>query len=443
MIKNMILENVGPVGKDGRLTFDFTKRVNLFTGDNGLGKTFILDAVWRSMTKTWAQEPFAKNIDTKLKPEILFETDLRPEKLGVIYDKTSESWFGPPDSYPASYTFSPVIYLKYDGMLSIWDPYKSARWEEDTRIIEENVNVNFTKDEIWNGKFKNEDKSKSILCRGLIEDWNTWRDRKEENFKILKEILNILSPEGEKIEPIISARASLHDAREIPRIKLPYGNIFITQASSGFQQIFALAYMLVWAWSEHKYYSKEFDRFPSDHVIVLIDEVESHLHPSWQRKFLPSLFEAMKYLYKEKTEVQLIATTHSPLVLASLEQIFDNAVDQILTLDINKKASENNNERNKKTVKPVVEVNKFHWSKPGQGDISNWLISDVFGLNQARSPEAERVINAADAFMLDELDNLPNDLDTQDKIHQKLLQVLPEHDRYWARWVGSYSEISE
>ena len=52
--------------------------------------------------------------------------------------------------------------------------------------------------------------------------------------------------------------------------------------------------------------------------IVLIDEVELHLHPTWQR-------EVLNGLQKTFPNVQFIVTTHSPLVLANLNdnvQIF-------------------------------------------------------------------------------------------------------------------------
>ncbi len=49
--------------------------------------------------------------------------------------------------------------------------------------------------------------------------------------------------------------------------------------------------------------------------IVLIDEIEQHLHPSWQRKVLPALLETFPSL-------QFIVTTHSEnIVLSILEKI--------------------------------------------------------------------------------------------------------------------------
>jgi hypothetical protein len=52
---------------------------------------------------------------------------------------------------------------------------------------------------------------------------------------------------------------------------------------------------------------------PSDiHGIVLIDEIDLHLHPTLQRKLVPKLRSALP-------RVQWIVTTHSPLVLANFD----------------------------------------------------------------------------------------------------------------------------
>ena len=48
------------------------------------------------------------------------------------------------------------------------------------------------------------------------------------------------------------------------------------------------------------------------HGIVCIDEIELHLHPSWQRKILKSLIETFP-------TCQFVVTTHSPQVIAGIE----------------------------------------------------------------------------------------------------------------------------
>ena len=70
-----------------------------------------------------------------------------------------------------------------------------------------------------------------------------------------------------------------------------------------------------------------------------------------------------------------------------------------------------------------------------QGDVLNWLVSDVFGLRQGRSVEAERAIEAAEAFMRGDEQRLPENLRERDDIHRELGRVLPGHDSFWPRWV--------
>jgi predicted ATP-binding protein involved in virulence len=45
--------------------------------------------------------------------------------------------------------------------------------------------------------------------------------------------------------------------------------------------------------------------------IVMVDEIDLHLHPEWQRSVVPTLAKALP-------NVQFILTTHSPLVVGSL-----------------------------------------------------------------------------------------------------------------------------
>jgi hypothetical protein len=58
-----------------------------------------------------------------------------------------------------------------------------------------------------------------------------------------------------------------------------------------------------------------------------------------------------------------------------------------------------------------------------------------FCLNQARSQEAETAIEAAEAFMRDDRAALPPGLQTKGQIHRALVQLLPDHDPFWPRWI--------
>ena len=74
--------------------------------------------------------------------------------------------------------------------------------------------------------------------------------------------------------------------------------------------------MLVWSWAEHERAARQLGVRIAGQVILLFDEVEAHLHPRWQRAIVPAILKVMDRLTHRDTSVQLIATTHSPLVLA-------------------------------------------------------------------------------------------------------------------------------
>ena len=71
---------------------------------------------------------------------------------------------------------------------------------------------------------------------------------------------------------------------------------------------------LLWIWAlalhiaYHYQFSTEWEKKPA---ILLIDEIENHLHPTWQRRVIPALLEHFPGL-------QIFATTHSPFVVAGL-----------------------------------------------------------------------------------------------------------------------------
>src|SRR3954464_1290957 len=76
MLTSLKLRDVGPAP---RLGVELADRLNLFTGDNGLGKTFILDLAWWALTGDWAGLPalprptIGTTVEAKLQPQINFQ----------------------------------------------------------------------------------------------------------------------------------------------------------------------------------------------------------------------------------------------------------------------------------------------------------------------------------------------------------------------------------
>jgi energy-coupling factor transporter ATP-binding protein EcfA2 len=129
------------------------------------------------------------------------------------------------------------------------------------------------------------------------------------------------------------------------RFETPYGVVPLTGLSLGYQTTLAWTTDLAF---------RLYDRYPdspnplAEPAIVLVDEIDLHLHPRWQRQII-------EYLTKHFPKIQFIATAHSPLMvqaatnanLAVLQQQDDQVVienrphfveswrvDQILTSEL-------------------------------------------------------------------------------------------------------------
>lgn len=99
-----------------------------------------------------------------------------------------------------------------------------------------------------------------------------------------------------------SAQSRLFDF--LDRVSLP-----VDQLSSGEKTFLALAGDLA---RRLAMLNPEMERPLEGEGIVLIDEVELHLHPRWQRRFIPWLMETFP-------NCQFVVTTHSPQVLGEVE----------------------------------------------------------------------------------------------------------------------------
>jgi hypothetical protein len=236
----------------------------------------------------------------------------------------------------------------------------------------------------------------------------------------MKNILVELSPDGDrddhlKTGPLV--RISLEDSRDIPSLEMAYGvQVPILHASAGVRRIVALAYMLLWSWSEHVVAAQRHGEQMTSQVVLLIDELEAHLHPRWQRSILSSVLSLAGLLHKHAT-IQLVAATHSPLVLASAEPSFDAQQDAWFDLDL---------ERVRR--KPQVVLRKRDFVR--RGDASAWLTSEAFDLKEARSIPAEQAIARA----LELTASASPSAKAVKHVDQMLRTALGDTDRFWLRW---------
>jgi energy-coupling factor transporter ATP-binding protein EcfA2 len=102
-------------------------------------------------------------------------------------------------------------------------------------------------------------------------------------------------------------------------------------------------------------------------ALVLIDEIDAHLHPEWQQKLVPIVREEFKNL-------QVVATTHSPLIVGGMKQ------NELIIAD------RDFDDRHK--------VGVTHSLIDPEGlRADQVLTTPLFGLQSTRSPEVVKKIN--------------------------------------------------
>lgn len=408
-------KNVGPAAE---LLYEPSRRINIITGDNSVGKTFLLDTVWWALTGNWIGYPAFPNARANpASAQIEFELEVRgrSQTFKTRYVPSTQAWEG---SGKDPRRGGLAIYARHDGSFISWDT--SLRTQKSDEELSDSQ-VSLTREELFYGKeVKNLHGGRAYLCNGLLYDWVQWQTRPsryDEVYSAFLDVLKTLSPSPS--EPLVPDEPMLDSdgAREVPSLKMPYGATKITLASAGVQRVVGLAYFIVWAWFEHLKRSNKASKEPQKRMVLLVDEVEAHLHPKWQRVIVPAFHTAIRNLSNNlsiEVDIQAHIATHSPLVLASAEPIFDDRVDSLHHLHM---------EGENVTIENV-EFQKF-------GSVDAWLTSDIFGLRHARSKEAEISIERAKQV---QLSDEPSSEEVQE-ITDQLRRSLSNDDKFWPRWL--------
>jgi hypothetical protein len=404
-------------------------RLNLITGDNGLGKTFLLECAWWALTGTWAQDAADPREDAPDdSPRIICQVGHgRPNDpiIQATYDRDLHGWVapiqrgripGPPvltdeDLLPGLSLFSQI-----DGSFTIWEPAKQSLSLIENGRLNHPFTIHLSAHEVLRGT---PEKEGLVMSNGILRDWIRWQTAPEGSPEkarfqdFIKAILQLSPHPDEQLVPGEPTRWSVRDAREMPTLHFSYGDVPFIHCSAGIQRIVTIAYMLVWAWYEHLEASKARRREPLHTIMLLIDEMEAHLHPFWQRTVVPALLDVVQELAKE-VQTQLLIATHSPLVLASVETRWDDEQDKLFHLDLQK---------------DEVRLHESPFIKRVTADL--WLMEEVFGLKQPRSKEAEEAIERASALQ----EQARPSKKKIEEVSQELVRVLAQDDEFWPRWV--------
>ena len=94
-----------------------------------------------------------------------------------------------------------------------------------------------------------------------------------------------------------------------PQFQTPDGDLPLDVLSQGTQSIMQFLAHLILGYAEYYDFPADLEDKPG---VLIVDEIDAHLHPSWQRRIIPALTEHFPSL-------QIFCSTHSPLMLAGLK----------------------------------------------------------------------------------------------------------------------------
>ncbi len=382
-LKQLSLRNFRLFGeKEQLLKFNSGKNVTVLVGNNGCGKSSILDAIAISISTFTSNFPGQsikqfKESDVHitededygdyLQVESVFETSYNGDIDILRYrqgkSKAPEGVLKNVNSYAELLMAKinkeencvlPVVAYYGTGRGQIKAPerkrdFKKAftRWDAYTGALD--ASANFRQFIEWFDLMEDEERREKESRR----DW----DYKSKPLESVRKALTTFV--GDKFS---NPRMMIHPLRFVMDESIGENKIRqlrIEQLSDGYKIVTAMVADIASRMAEA---NPDMDDPLQANGIVLIDEVDLHLHPKWQRTIIGSLTKTFP-------NIQFIVSTHSPIILSGATndaQVIMLREDSIIDTD-------------------AKEYETY--------DISQLLLSELFGLKSSRSPQWDSLLS--------------------------------------------------
>ncbi len=294
-------------------------RWTVILGDNGTGKTTLLQCLV-------GMEPelggFWEEKEKNLKGSTYFPRISRDEtllvKLGILREKITyptieiksffrgsfftslnnaleNGYFFDNNSLCTSHDIGTLVIYAYGASRRMGEGSVAATKNKDAGASLFNDNTTLLNAEAWLLEMDYAIKSTT----------GEHKEKLEKRYVQIKETLKQLLPDvlDFRLKAITETQTNL-----TIEVETPYGWVDLKSLSLGYKS--ALAWMVDVA-------ARQFERYPNsdnplgEPAIVLVDEIDLHLHPKWQRTL-------MKRLSGIFTQTQFIVTSHSPLIVQAV-----------------------------------------------------------------------------------------------------------------------------
>ena len=283
-IESLKIENVGGISSLSLDSFD--PNLNIICGENGIGKTNILDSI-ASLFSSY--EPISISVKSGFEQGCI-KSSVDGKEISRTIRKKYTNLTDQERLSNNNANFN-LLYLKVNRVF---------KYRRESSINSDPDVTNRTMDNAEG--LDNNDIKQWFVSRYLHSAHvNNLTDVQQENIKLAISCFSLLD------NKVTFYKTTTQN--EII-VKTPTGEIYFELLSSGFRSIL---FILLGIIKEIEYRFQNKNVLASDfNGIILIDEIELHLHPEWQGK-------VCSVLTKTFPKAQFIISTHSPHVIQTAE----------------------------------------------------------------------------------------------------------------------------
>jgi predicted ATP-binding protein involved in virulence len=385
---DLTLKNIGPF-PEAFLKFiedgddPIQPPVTIITGENGTGKTVVIDAIRAILLGGYGS--IERNI---VRDHEDFEVS-----LSVNYKSKTENIKSLPDvgrntefnvsSNSLNRAFADMNHRVNNPQTALQDinwvvDYWTSKLATDpfkiTNLISPNPE-NYLSGSL-SGIHKNVEVTQLICYFDYLRGSESPKEKEagEYLYNQLKEIIRLSLNNGElayvsraRLEPII-----IQNKQEITLDKLSSGNLYLIQR---------MVSLLGKMYSVHLLKNTPIDAICQTPGLLLIDEAENHLHPKWQKTFISNVLDIFPNL-------QIILTTHSPFIVSSVKSariyVCESRVDHCRVTD---ETSEYSN----KPIEEILLSPLFGGTYPFSQEITELLQERKKAIASGNKAEEDRI----------------------------------------------------
>ncbi len=315
-ITSLRFSNLGPFDD---VSFEFDKQVNVFVGPNNSGKStalWVLAEILVYLFSIPEKLYLGADANFEIKAKVGTETRTFNGVFPIFYGhgiwnekKTNESMELIADLGYTNYL--PVLRrstnFRSPGPSSNQEsksPLKRQDFRHYPRLASEHTNRETL--------FSTDDTlvSDEVVVQKMIDlGYRSYRLSQPSVRTIIDTIADVASKITDGF-PIKFTRIGEDDEGLFPEFETRYGNVPLNVLSQGTQSIIQWVAHFLMGYAQYYDYPPALEEKPA---VLIIDEIDAHLHPSWQRRIIPALTNHFPNL-------QIFCSTHSPLMLAGLKQ---------------------------------------------------------------------------------------------------------------------------